>query len=108
MFAGKSSLRATEVVPVKVDPALQAYLQRYGNIESSRSASIGGDPSKKKRKKRKAGASALVGVRILDESVSGFIPDHKVDDDEPEEEDAEGYGVPTIQYSFAVKQQECQ
>ena len=94
MFAGKSSLRAKEVVPVKLDPALQSYLKRYENSGGSGAPGAGSDPARKKRKKKKGAAAALAGVRIVDESVSGFLSGPAVDDEDPEEEDADGYGAP--------------
>ena len=74
MFAGKSSLRAKETATANVDPALQAYLKRYESSSTNGSSGAGsGGDGKKKRKKNKPSASALGGgVRIVDESVTGF------------------------------------
>lgn len=96
MFAGKSSLRAKEVVPVKLDPAMQAYLKRYENSRGSGASGAGGDIAKKKRKKKKGVATALAGVRIVDESVSGFLSGPAAAADEPEDEDEDGYGAPRL------------
>jgi len=102
MFAGKSSLRAKETVTAKVDPALQAYLQRYQSSEANGSA--GGNTSdgktKRKKKKQKPSASALGGgFRIVDESVTGFTPAKKAAaqaPDEDEDDDDDDYGAPTL------------
>ena len=76
MFAGKSTLRAKETTTAKVDPVLQAYLKRYESSGANGSSGAGnGGDGKKKRKKKKPALSALAGgVRIVDESVTGFAP----------------------------------
>lgn len=79
---------------MKLDPALQSYLKRYENSGGSGAPGAGSDPAKKKRKRKRGAAAALAGVRIVDESVSGFLSGPAADDEEPEEEDADGYGVP--------------
>lgn len=89
MFAGKSTLRAKETVTAKVDPALQAYLKRYQSSGADDST-IGSNPDgkTKRKKKRKTGVSALGGgVRIVDESVTGFTPAKAAAAAAPDEDD---------------------
>ena len=94
MFAGRSTLRAKETAPVKVDPVLQAYVQRYEGGGNSSSAGKGTEAAKKKRKKKKPGASAVGGIRILDESVSGFATAPAAAHDGDDDYDDDGYGAP--------------
>ena len=108
MFAGKSSLRAKETVTAKVDPALQAYLQRYQSAGANGSA--GGSNSdgktKRKKKKQKPAASALGGgFRIVDESVTGFTPANKAAAQaaEEEEDDDDDYGAPMLQVGLRLR-----
>ncbi len=107
MFAGKSSLRAKEAVTAKVDPALQAYLQRYQS--SNGNGSAGGSNSdgktKRKKKKQKPAVSALGGgFCIVDESVTGFTPAKTAAAQAPDEdeEDDDDYGAPrTLSFLLA-------
>ena len=99
MFAGKSSLRAKETVRAKVDPALQAYLKRYqsSGADGSGAGNSSDGKTKRKKKKQKAVASTLGGVRIVDESVTGFVP-AKVAASVPDEDedDDDDYGEPML------------
>ena len=95
MFAGRSTLRAKENVTAKVDPALQAYLQRYqsSNADGSAGVSKSDGRTKRKKKKQKPAASALGGgVRIVDESMTGFTPATAAASAPDDDDDDDDYG----------------
>lgn len=79
MFAGKSSLRSNEPkAPPPVNKALQGYLSKYTS---------GGDDEKKKKKKKKP-KPVYIGVKVVDNDVSGFAATNTAEEEE-EEDDCE-------------------
>ena len=79
MFKGLSSLRANEAkAPAQQTEqakALQAYLHKYRAGETAKEG-----PPKKKRKKAKA--VQVNGIRIVDQDSSGFAVSAAADEDE--------------------------
>ena len=99
MFAGKSTLRAKETVTATVDPALQAYLKRYQSSGATDSAAGSNSDGKVKRKKKKKPSVSTLGggVRIVDESMTGFTPAKSAaaapDEDEDDDDDYGEHGI---------------
>ena len=79
MFKGLSSLHANEgkapAQQTEQAKALQAYLQKYQAGETAKEG-----PLKKKRKKAKA--VPVNGIRIVDQDTSGFAVSAAADEDE--------------------------